>query len=132
MKHRFIAYMTVFAIVALWTTRGSTTDVFLVDKGSLWKYFDQGTNQGTAWRALAFNDGAWPSGPAQLGYGDGDEATLISYGPNASNKYVTTYFRRTFGVGDPGLYQSLTLNLLRDDGAVVYLNGTEVFRSNMP
>src|SRR6185295_9663534 len=47
-------------------------------------------------------------------------------------KYVTTYFRRTFTVGDPTLFQSVTLNLLRDDGAVAYLNGTEVFRTNMP
>ena len=30
-----------------------------------------------------------------LGYGD-PVTTVVSYGPNANNKYVTTYFRRTF------------------------------------
>ena len=79
-----------------------------------------------------FNDGAWPSGPAKLGYGSGGEATAVSFGPDANNKYITTYFRRAFTVATPALFTGLTLTLQRDDGAVVYLNGTEVFRSNMP
>ena len=58
---------------------------------------------------------------------------MVGYGPNSSNKYITTYFRRSFVVSDPSVAAGgLTLNLVRDDGAVVYLNGTEVFRSNMP
>src|SRR5262249_29214824 len=108
-------------------------DTSLVAAGSVWKYLDNGSNQGTAWRTTAFNDSAWGAGPAQLGYGDGDEQTVLSYGPNPNNKYITTYFRRAFTVANPSAYTGgLTLNLLRDDGAVVYLNGTEVWRSNMP
>jgi hypothetical protein len=34
-------------------------------------------DQGAAWRTLDFNDNAWASGPAQLGYGDNDEATVV-------------------------------------------------------
>jgi hypothetical protein len=135
MKRRLSVYSLLFAVFAallLATARTSTTDTTLVAKGAAWKYLDDGSNQGTAWRATAFNDAAWASGPAQLGYGDGDEATLVSFGPNGAAKYVTTYFRRAFTVADPLLYQTLTLNILRDDGAVVYLNGTEVFRTNMP
>jgi hypothetical protein len=104
----------------------------LVPLGAAWKYLDNGSNQDTAWRATGFNDSGWPSGPAQLGYGDGDESTVVSFGPDASNKYITTYFRRSFNVPDASIYQSALLRLLRDDGAVVYLNGTEIFRSNMP
>ncbi len=104
----------------------------LVQLGATWKYLDNGSDQGTAWRGPTFSDGAWASGPAQLGYGDGDEATVVGFGPNASAKYITTYFRRTFTVASASSYTSLGLRLLRDDGAVVYLNGTEVFRSNMP
>jgi len=104
----------------------------LVPTGSDWKYLANGSNQGTAWRALNFIDNSWGSGPAQLGYGDGDEATVVSYGPNASNKYATTYFRRMVFVNDPSAFASLTLRILCDDGAVVYINGTEVFRVNMP
>lgn len=104
----------------------------VVAQGSTWKYKDDGSNQGTAWRAVGFDDSAWPSGAAELGYGDGDEATLVGFGPDPNNKYVTTYFRRDFQVADPALVRGLHLDLLRDDGAVVYLNGVEILRSNMP
>ena len=100
--------------------------------GSTWKYLDDGSNQGTAWRDISFDDASWASGNAQLGYGDGDEATVISYGSSSSNKYITYYFRQSFNVSDPSAFSALELQLLRDDGAVVYLNGTEVYRSNMP
>ncbi|HVY69944.1 MAG TPA: lamin tail domain-containing protein, partial [Verrucomicrobiae bacterium] len=103
-----------------------------VAAGSDWKYLDNGTNQKTAWRGVTFNDSAWKSGKAQLGYGDGDEATVVSYGPDANNKYVTTYFRRHFTVTGAKSVTSMTVSVMRDDGAIVYLNGTEVFRSNMP
>ena len=118
MKRRLSIVAAVLALGLVWTARSSTTDSLLVEQGAAWKYLDNGTNQGTAWRGVGFNDGAWLSGTAQFGYGDGDEATVVSYGGNSSNKFITTYFRRAFNVADPTLYQSLTLRLLRDDGAV--------------
>ncbi len=108
------------------------TQTTFIPAGASWRYLDDGSDQGTAWRAPTFNDGAWATGPAELGYGDGDEATVVSYGPSGQNKYITTYFRHHFNVANPAAVQSLTLGLLRDDGGVVYLNGSEVFRSNMP
>jgi Calcineurin-like phosphoesterase/Purple acid Phosphatase, N-terminal domain len=109
-----------------------TSSTTLISYNSSWKYLDKGTNQGTAWRAAGFNDASWVSGNAQLGYGDGDEATTVSYGTNASNKYITTYFRKAISVPDISQFTGYTLSLKRDDGAVVYLNGTEIFRTNMP
>ncbi len=108
----------------------SITDT-LVAAGSEWNYLDDGSNQGTAWRATDFDDGTWDSGDAPLGYGDGDEATVVGFGPNSSNKFVTTYYRHSFEVSDPQ-FDILRVRLQRDDGAVVYLNGEEVVRSNMP
>ncbi|MBN2505357.1 MAG: lamin tail domain-containing protein [Verrucomicrobia bacterium] len=105
----------------------------LIPFGSNWKYLDNGSDQGTAWSQPAFNDSSWTNGPAQLGYGDDDEATIVSYGSNPDNKFITTYFRRSVTVENPAAYSGLEWHLLRDDGAVVYLNGQEVFRdSNMP
>ena len=105
----------------------------LVASNSVWRYLDNGTDQGTAWSAPGFDDSSWAAGPAQLGYGDGDEATTVNSGPNATIRYVTTYFRRTFQITNAAAYTSLQLWLLRDDAGVVYLNGTEVFRSgNLP
>jgi endo-1,4-beta-xylanase len=99
----------------------------LVATGAVWKYWDSTNNPGAAWRSNSFNDASWASGPAQLGFGDGDEATVI-----ASNRQWTTYFRRAFTVTDTNGMTNLVVRVLRDDGAVVYLNGAEVFRSNMP
>ncbi len=104
----------------------------VIPMGSAWKYLDNGSNQGSAWRALGFDDSSWKSGAGQLGYGDGDETTVVSYGGNSSSKYITTYFRKNFNVSDASSVSALGLKLIRDDGVVVYLNGTEIFRNNMP
>jgi len=107
--------------------------VTLVSSGSNWLYLDNGTDQGTGWRNPSFDDSSWDEGPAQFGYGDGDEATVVSYGPDPDNKYITTYFRHTFEANDVNQFTAITLKLLRDDGAVIYLNGTEIARcDNMP
>ncbi|NOT31638.1 MAG: hypothetical protein HOP15_14420 [Planctomycetes bacterium] len=106
--------------------------VTFVAEDTLWKYLDSGVDPGPSWKARGFDDSGWASGPAQLGYGEGDEATLVSYGPSTSNRYVTTWFRRGFTVAEPQELDSLQLRLVLDDGAVVYLNGVEVLRAGMP
>jgi hypothetical protein len=106
--------------------------IALVPGGAEWRFLDNGSDQGTAWTNLTFNDLTWNEGPAQLGYGDGDEATLVSFGSNPSSKYITTYFRHSFYIEDPTDFATLTLGLMRDDGAIVCLNGREIRRDNMP
>jgi hypothetical protein len=124
------------AAAALFLFAGINSNIFasdsLITPSSSWKYLADGSNQNTAWKNTAFNDASWPSGSAEFGYGDGDEATVVSYGSNANNKYITTYFRKSFTVSNPSAYGSMLLALLRDDGAVVYINGTERYRTNMP
>ena len=71
-------------------------------------------------------------GAAQLGYGDGDE------GPSSATAATPTPSTSppTSGTASPSRTPScsgeLTLALLRDDGAVAYLNGVEVLRTNLP
>lgn len=109
------------------------TIVELVRKGSVWKYLDDGSDQGSAWVAMDFDDSQWASGPAPIGYGGYDgEATTVGFGPDDRNKYPVTWFRHTFTVEDISEFYGVDLGIMRDDGAVVYLNGEEVFRSNMP
>jgi hypothetical protein len=100
--------------------------------GATWKYLDNGTDQGTAWKEATFNDSAWSSGAAPFGFGDTYVQTTLSFGPDSANKYITHYFRRTFEVTNPSAIQALDFNILRDDGVVVYINGVEVLRQNMP
>jgi hypothetical protein len=110
-----------------------TSAATLVSRGSTWRYLDDGSDQGVAWRAPGFADGGWKQGPGQLGYGDGDEATVVSYGPSSASKYATTYFRRTFDVADASSVVGLSLGIVCDDGAAVYLNGVEAIpRINLP
>jgi endo-1,4-beta-xylanase len=100
----------------------------LIAAGSVWKYFDKTNDLGTAWRSNTFSDATWSNGLARLGYGNDGEVTKV-----ASNRQWTTYFRRQFYVPNPVDVTALSARLTRDDGAVVYLNGTEIWRdSNLP
>ena len=123
------AELTGIARSYLLSDKSAAFDV-LVPTGATWKYPDPSTNQGTAWQTMGFDDSGWRSGPAELGDGDGDEATEINIGQ--PDRFPAVYFRHQFvpelSSGEGGLIARLKI----DDGAVVYLNGEEVFRANMP
>jgi hypothetical protein len=107
---------------------GGGNTVSLIGANAVWKYKDDGSDQGTGWIGSGFDDSTWLSGPAQLGYSEGqenDEATLINGGPVGAH-HITTYFRRTFQVSNKAALTSLTARLLVDDGAIIYLNGSAI------
>ncbi len=104
--------------------------IVLVKKESMWRYLDSGNSPEANWTSPGFDDSQWKQGRAELGFGN-DPTTNISGGA-ADARRVATYFRHTFDVADPSFYRSLFLRLKRDDGAAVYLNGTEVRRINLP
>ena len=110
----------------------SSVNAVVVSKNDSWKYLDDGSDLGTTWTDSNFDDSGWSSGNGELGYGDGGEATVVSYGPDAGNKYITTYFRKTFTADLSMIDASGTINLMVDDGAIVYINGQEVVRYNLP
>src|ERR1051325_588055 len=83
-------YFLIPSLLVIWTTSLSATTTTFVPFKSTWKYLDNGTDQGSAWQSLLFDDSSWKSGPAELGYGDGDEGTVVSYGSSSSHKYITT------------------------------------------
>ena len=97
--------------------------------GSRWMYLDNGKQPDENWTNLDFDDSAWKEGAAQLGYGDSDEETRLD---NAADKYPTYYFRKQFDVTAPDKLKPLIVRLIKDDGAIVYINGKEVVRDNMP
>ncbi len=116
-----------------WTMRYSSTEhATFITANSSWKYLDTGIQPASTWKNSAFDDSGWKSGRGQLGYGEDDEATILDYGGNPDNKHITYYFRKKFTVVDPAGFNKMTINLLLDDGAVIYLNGKEVARYNMP
>lgn len=105
--------------------------------GATWRYLDNGVAPPANWKVLSFDDGAWKSGAAELGYGDNDEATVVEddltpgYQAGSTNRYITTWFRRTFTVADAAQVTALSARMIRDDGVAVYLNGTEIWRDNL-
>lgn len=107
-------------------------DVTLITARSMWRYYDTNAAPVGNWTTNDFNDNAWKSGQGPLGYSDGATLPELSYGPDANNKYWAAYFRGTFTVTDPAKVITLTGRLRRDDGAVIYLNGMEIIRTNMP
>lgn len=113
---------------------GNTTTI--LPKESTWQYYDQGSLDGENWTSTNYNTSAWQSGQAPLGYfvgGNRYTNTYINYGNNSSQKYPTYYFRTTLTLNEtPRQDDSFTLNYSIDDGFVVYVNGTEAGRYNMP
>ncbi len=103
----------------------------VIAKGDVWRFLDDGSNQGAAWRETDFDESSWKSGRAQLGYGEGDEIGIVDFGGDEAQKHITTYFRKEFELSDTDRIDQLNLQLLRDDGAIVYLNGAVVARSNL-
>ncbi len=99
----------------------------LVDAGEEWTYFIAG-DPGAGWETSGFDDSSWSKGNAELGFNEGDEATLI----DNSNPQAAYFFRKSFTLDSKADVICLDLFLKRDDGAVVYLNGREVKRDNMP
>src|SRR5687767_4556312 len=120
----------IFLLLAVSTTCAQLNLTTLVSTGATWKYFPNGSDLGTAWRSPSFDDSSWPGGSGQFGWGEGDERTALYFGPPYDESPITTYFRKSFQVTNT--VYTLTLRLLHDDGAIVYINGQEVVRNNMP
>lgn len=98
----------------------------LIAWGEIWRFNDSGEDLSNLWVASDYDDSGWFTGTAPLGFGN-DEVV-----DTTAHIGTVTYFRKTFNVPDASIYQTLSWDVWKDDGAVVYLNGTEVFRANMP
>lgn len=103
----------------------------LVPYGSQWSWKYDANAVPANWQAQAFDDSAWTRSPAPLGFGSTLVATVISTGPTTSRP-LAAQFRQTFAVPDPAKWNSVTVSAWIDDGAILYLNGTEIGRGNLP
>lgn len=117
--------------------------IILLPGNSVWQYNDTGANLGTEWRT-SYDDSSWSSSDAPFGYkadknGNvttistkefGESNTLVSFGGDVNNKHITTYFRTNLEVDKEQVdqYSSLLGTFAIDDGAVIYVNGTEIAR----
>ncbi len=117
----------------------------IIPAGARWRWFTDAAGLGSSavvngaagwtasnWKHPDFNDAAWREGAAQFGYGEGDEATVIPFGPDANAKWISSYYRHRFDLANLQNIASVELRLKRDDGAIVYINGREAVRSALP
>ncbi len=106
--------------------------VVLVDFGDKWKFHDGNQNLGTNWRRLGFDDSSWKEGSGLFGFENSPLPEPGIQTPLNDQDQLTFYFRKKFQFqGDPA-GTSLNMDMILDDGAVVYLNNTEVGRIRMP
>lgn len=98
----------------------------IIPSGSTWSYRADGQNLGTGWRERTTNTSTWATGAAQFGWGGKGETTAIPKGP------ITSYYVKHVDVADPSAFRTVTMSMRVDDGAMVFVNGVEVVRANMP
>ena len=103
----------------------------LVANGAQWSWKYDANAVPSGWQTAAFDDSTWTQSPAPLGFGSTLVATVISTGPTTSRQ-LSAQFRRSFVVPDPTKWDTVTVTAWVDDGAVIYLNGTEIGRANLP
>lgn len=138
LSFRIITTLCFYFVISL---SGLAAQVNVISYGSTWKYWaNSQANYQANWETVAYNDAGWTSGNGELGYGDGDEVTCIPAATPlagtlcapSGNKWPAYYFRKVVNIPDPTIYSSFTFNVERDDGFVVYVNGVEVSRNNLP
>ena len=99
----------------------------LVSPTATWRYLEM--LPGPDWTTLDYAE-PWPAGPAPLGFGVGGEGTTL-VGGVALDRPITTYFRHRFHAAAEDLGGPLRLRIAVDDGALIRLNGEEVYRINL-
>lgn len=117
-----------------------------------WKYNDKDVDPGPTWATVAYDDSVapWVSGPGPFDAkrngggaagancrdvalsGLGPVGTCINLtSPVTATNLITAYFRTHFNFSGNPSNAVLLLNGKFDDGAVFYLNGTEIWRLGM-
>ncbi|MBT3611894.1 MAG: hypothetical protein HN522_03000 [Flavobacteriales bacterium] len=115
----FLAFLPIFTFsqnIDHWET--------VVFDNDIWKYFEGTYEPDTNWRKLAFNDATWLQGQGGVGYGDGDDNTII-------NSVTSLYLRKTFTIIDATEIAAAILHVDYDDAFVAYLNNVEIARANI-
>ena len=96
----------------------------LVEATGTWKYNDNGVSlDNTGWTSPDYDDSSWYSGAAPLGYGKTQTTNLTEY-------LQTYYFRKTVNID--GIPESVSMDYVADDAFVIYVNGVEAGRYQLP
>ncbi len=121
-------YFTAALIIALCCSAKLVAQVDhweqLVGESNLWKYRLGNSEPAFDWMSPSFNDAGWQAASGGIGYGDGDDQTIIA---NCSSLYM----RRSFTISQKQDIEALIFHADYDDGFVAYLNGFEIAQGNI-
>ena len=133
-QHRLLFFILTayFITPKLYSQSNQQIDSVIIKKGSHWSYYDKGNIEDMYWIEKQLLPNTWKKGKAPLGYNMKDITTTISFGNDSLNKNLTSYFHKTIYIDNVDKFYAYQLNLRRDDGAIIYINGREVWRTNMP
>jgi hypothetical protein len=124
-KGSFLLFFAILILVFAGATGTSRAQNELVATGAYWTYWDWGFEPDPDWEQPNYEDFEWSFGPSPFGFGVPGVATGVQ-------SFITTAYFRHYFFSDPIPEGPVTLRVRRDDGVIVYLNGVEVFRDNMP
>ena len=106
------------------SNNGGAETLTLVKATDTWKYNDNGVSlDNTGWTSPDYDDSSWNSGAAPLGYGKTQTTNLTQY-------KQTYYFRKTVNIDE--LPASVSMDYVIDDAFVIYVNGVEAGRYQLP
>lgn len=102
-----------------------------VTSPSDWKWRFDSAPLPAGWNQASFDDSSWSSGSSVLGFNTTGVGTDISVGA-PTPRPLSAQFRTRFTVTDPSTVENGTLSVIANDGVIVYVNGTEIGRANLP
>jgi len=140
--NHFSRFLVILSILWIVGCNSHAQQITVLNYGGTWKYWANtaANAPGANWKGGgSFDDSGWPSGLGRLGFGDDGEISCVPAGcgtgcnpGSCATKFNTTYFRTSVNIPNVNSYAGFQINLIRDDGAVIYVNGNEVWRDNMP
>ena len=96
----------------------------VIQVGDHWKYLKENSKPSGEWREPSFDDSLWDTGPSGIGYGDGDDSTVVT-------QRISLYMRHSFSIENIKSIKYVILHMDYDDSFVAFINGAEIARSNI-
>ncbi|HEY0457193.1 MAG TPA: lamin tail domain-containing protein, partial [Verrucomicrobiae bacterium] len=132
-----ILFIWILLAVAFFSSSAPASTVF--PSNSVWKYFkgttEASTPDATAWRNLGFDDSTWLTGAAPFFYDSDTSATGYTGNTKLADMqggYTCIFMRKTVVITNIAQISQIAFGAVSDDGFILWLNGNEVYRFNMP
>lgn len=129
-KIKNITYTYIFILFFAFSSFLAYSQEVIIQNGDQWSYFDKGYLEGDWYKNQNYQN--WKTGKSPLGYVSKLVTTPINPGNNQENEVNTKYFSKRITITDLSKFKGFEFKLQKDDGAVIYVNGKELYRDNMP